>query len=863
MRHRSIILMSILLFLMTGLYGYSLIFEEPLLVGSPLQAVLTPDAGDGPLLAARFYLPDEAQQELNYIEFEEKEGSYVLSVGGDLLPDEQIAYFIELQREDSSIERIPSEGVATVTLGPDTEPPQLSLTYPESGSLVAGMSSVVVFTSENEQSLKLSSLKIDGRQAEDFFVYGPIIQGFYTPRSTKDLSVTIDVEDAYGNRSELSMRIPVTGQMPKRFFTFDTSWSLDGRISYQLESEQEGLEVPGTLLDEGSLISEVDLEGGASLWAEATAGPLAIAVSLDLGDSRPLSDYLNATGGVTDLPYLSASISDFYDILRLYDPYSFIYSDPFLQYQSVREYEAENYLLLEASLFGDLLRYRFGDQQADFQSQTVSNLSFRGSSVLLDLPLLSIQAASGFVDPGLLGVSWPRVFAGVQAGIDLFDLWYLQTNVSLVSDYQGTYESTSAGERPVGELFELTDGPDYLIDPQENLVIGLGTGIETALFSLRAEGGMTICVDDAGSVADISGLATAFGADPATLEPIEGYIDLIDSYFPLFDYFPLSLGIAYDALDLDLWGFTYGADLEIPAIGLSAWFRKTDGSYSSLASSLTTGMLETGGLFEFPLGSWQLLTGYSYEKNNIPDILLTDILPLVSTFVTLPAIVTDITDSLDPTTDMATITHEGTLTIKSPNLGLFGRLTLGGGLQYQKSDALVSDPEYDQGLSILAEGSWRSATWDLGPLSINLKADSEDSYVIPGYIDGVQQTGGNHFILNAGGELSLSLAGQTLAGGYERDWSTETGSDTVHTIRASLSLKEILIDRIVCKGSWEQTFESSGAFTERTIDAELSLKKSFGLISTGMDFSAGFTDSTDDADDQSEFSAKVYGQIEL
>lgn len=862
MRYRSTILMSILLFIVTGLYGYSLSFEEPLRVGSPLFASLVPDPGDAPLTAARFYLPDKSFQELRYIEFEQREGSFHLSVGGELLTSEQVEYFMEIQNEDSTIERIPSEGVATVTLLPDTEPPQLSLTYPESGSLVAGMSSVVVFTSPNEQALTLTSLKIQGKQIKDFFVYGPVIQGFYTARSTKDLAVTIEVEDAFGNANEISLTIPVTGQMPKRFFTFDSSWSLDGKIAYQIESEQEGLDLPGTLLDEGSLVSEIDLEAGASLWAEATAGPLSLSLSLDLGDSRPLSDYLNASGGIASLPYLSATVSDFYDFLRLYDPYSFIYSDPFSRYDSVREYEAENYLSVEASVFHDLLRYRFGDQQIDFQSQTVSDLSFRGSSVLLDLPLLSIQAASGFVDPGIVQVSWPRVFAGVQAGIDLFDLWYLQTNVSLISDYQGPYESTKSGARPVGELFELTDGPDYLVDPQENLVLGLGTGINTSLFTLRAEGGMTIHVDDAGSVADISGLATAFGADPATLEPFETYIDLIDSYFPLFDYFPLSLGIAYDALDLDLWGFTYGADLEIPAIGLSAWFHKTDGSYTSLASSLTTGMLETGGLFEFSLGSWQLLSGYTYEKNNIPDILLSDLLPLVNLFVTLPVIVEDITGSLDTSTDIATITHEGSVTLKSPNLGLFGRVTVGGGIQFEKSDAPVSDPEFDQGLTILAEGSWRSSTWDLGPLSVNLKADSENSYLIPSYIDGVA-TSVTHFVFNAGGELSLNLAGQGLSGGYERDWSTETGSDTVHTIQASLSLKDILIDRIVCKGSWEQTFDSSGLFKTRSIDAGLSLKKSFGPFATGVELSAGFTDSTDDTEDESEFSAKIYGQIEL
>ena len=853
------------------LFGYTIGLPEEAPVNKSLDVLLMQEDGDAAVESARFYLMQEGADPL-FLDLEQTDGTWSGTIPGIYITGEALQYFTEVKGTDGYIRRIPDKGSAMLPLTADTAPPELTLLAPEELILQIGQPQVIMLTAEGEASLTVNEFSINGQPIEGVVSFGPFIQGIYTPQTNETATLSLSVADASGNESSEELSFQVIGKQRGPFFKAEGDYYADAEITYEVTGSEASLTMPA--MDDlfAGLTHEVEVDFGLGASGMVGAGPIELAVSVDLGDTRDLMEYIDTTytdnyANWYDYPYLSATMSDYYEVLRLWNPYAYNYTDD--MWTHARTFDSNNQFLVDFSIFDEVLVYRFGDQMVSFQDQTVQNMPLRGSFFQLDIPLISVRAANGLIDLGLTEAAWPRQFAGVQVGVDIFDFWYFQTNVSLIADYQGSYgviKGQAKADNEIAALYGLIDGTDYIVDPEQNLVLGLGTGFNTPWFELKGEAGLTLHVSDAGDVADIVSLAGDFMDDTSALDPIDTYINMIQGYFPVLDYFPISMGIATDALDLSLWGITYGADLTITPLGLSGWYRKTDGSYKSLGASITTGMQQVGGLWDISLGDWGIELGYNWDTANIPDILLNDLVPLVESLVpgVIPTMVTDILDGLATTSIIPEITHEGALTINTPSFGLLGRFKLGGTFAWEYTDTAIEPPDYQDAFIIGGTGSWKSKTLKLGKFSFGLSAKTDDSYVMNRYVDGVEDTS-TYWDFSAEGAAKIGYDKVGLAGGYSRDWGTDASIDTVQEIKATLSFKDLWFDTISIGGGWEETYPfGSTSMEELSIDGTLKLKKSIGAFTSGIEITGGYIDNTvDDADDEISWGAKVWGGISL
>lgn len=864
----KILLLTIVFIISSALlFGFTLQLPETLLAYQKMQVTLQPESGDPGVASARFYLMQLGGEPV-FLELEEAEGLWSGEVPGPYVTGDSIQYFAEIKGADGYVVRIPEQGVLTKEIQTDTTPPELSLVSPIEGILNVREPQVIMLSAEGEEFLEILEFSINGEPVEGVITFGSFVKGVYTPADNNDLHLVATVSDAAGNEGKSEFDFTVEGKVREPFFTSSLDWYAGGEITYEVSGDQSGLEIPGDLFD--GIEQSIELDFGAGAAGMVSAGPIRLEATVDLSDSRDLMEYIDpdsSFSSVTDYPYPSALLSDVAEVLRLWNPYAYNYAPEGL-WERGRDFDSSNQFLVDFSIFDEVLVYRFGDQTVNFQDQTVKDLALRGSYFQLDIPIISLKAGNGLIDTGLSGTAWPRHFAGLQFGIDIFDYWYFQTNISLISDYQGSYldiKGDAKADNAVANLYDLVDPDDntkYLVNPEQNLVLGLGTGFKTPWFNLDAEGGLTLHASDAGSVTDIEAMVSAFGVDASSLSSVTDTIETVQGYFPVFDYFPISLGIAYDALDLSLWGITYGADLTIPSINLTGWYHKTDGSYKSLGASITTGMQQVGGEWDLNLGDWGLVVGYNWDIGNIPNILLNELIPLVEAFgVSLPTMASDIIDGLSETSSIPEVTHEAAVSLKSPSLGALGRLNVDGGFAWEFTDTGdTKTTDYQDAFIFGGGASWKSKTVKLGKFSLGLSAKSDDAFILNRYIDG-EENNSTFWEFNAAGaaKVGYDIIGLTL--GYERDWGTASDADTVSTVKTALSLKNLWFDSITIGADWDETYTHAGAWDERSIDGKLKLKKSIGAFTTGIELSANYTDNADDADDASSWGAKAWGGI--
>ncbi len=863
MNNKTFYVIMILITMTSFLFGYEVGLPEQILDRQSVTVNLSSESGDPEIASVRFYLLQDIEEPL-FLSLEESLGLWSAIIPGAYIVGEKMHYFVEVQSSDGYVRRLPQRDSYEKIVHPDNTPPSFTLVAPEVSTFILGESQVILVSAEGEESLEVKEFLIDGRPVEDVISFGSFIKGVYTPERNRAGSISITAVDAAGNEGSSEIPFKVTGSRRGPFFTASIDGYANTEFSYELNGEQEGLELPGELLGELSYTVEHEFSAGTSI--SLGAGPIELSARVDLGDDRDLLEYLEDYDSIIDYPYPSALTSDLYEFLRLYNPYEYNYSSGLWTHG--RDFESDNTYLVGLSIFDEALLYRLGDQSISFQEQTVNNMPLRGSYFEMDIPLLTIRAGNGLIDGGLSEVAWPRHFAGVQVGLDLFDYWYLQTNLSLIADYQGSYEDIKGGdpdENAIAILYDLIDPDDsssYLVDPQQNLVLGLGTGIDTGWLELTGEAGLSLYVSDAGTVSDIEALVGAFGVDESLITPYTGYIDTIQGLFPLFDYFPISLGLAYDALDLSLWGLTYGAELKIPDIGIKGWFHKTDDSYKSLGSSITTGMQQVGGLWEIGLGDWDLDVGYNWDTANIPDILLSEVLPIIEGFVSMPALVSGILDTLTTSTILPEVSHEAAISLSSPSLGYFGRLSLGGSFSWEftDTDGDTGSSDYQEAYIIGGVVSWRSKTLKVGKFSFGLDAKSDDSYTIHLFTDGVSDTD-TEWDFDVSGGMKLGFGAVSLSLGYGRDWGTGVDSDTCHEMNGTLTVKDIWFDSVSISADWDETFDSSDVWSEREVSGKLKLKKSFGALYTGLEITGEFTDAVDAASDESAWDAKIWGGV--
>jgi hypothetical protein len=857
-------LTAVLLLAVSAVSAYQVELPESIKVFQNVPVLVVPEPGDPAPSAVRFYVYPPGEDEPLFLDLSESPSGWKGLVPGQYSAGSVFEYAVEVLSTSGIVIPVPQEGTFTIYTEEDSDPPELTLILPEEGVMVYNEPQVVLIRADDTSAMQLEQLLINGEELEGAELVGSTVKGIYTPKSSDSLNLSVAVTDALGNRGEGSFPLTVVGEPGFRFFTAGYEYHAGANVTYTLSSEQEGLEIPGELFS--GLSHEVLVDASAGVRGYVAAGPvLEISASADLAESRNLFDYLDfdAYPTLMDYPFLSGLASDFHDIMRLWNPYAFNYTSGYGDAEG-RAYDTGNEYLLEVSFLFDILTYRFGDQTIYFQDQTVKDLYLRGSSVTLDLPLLlSLQVANGFTDPGIYGEAWPRAFVGFQLGLDVFDYWYFQTNLSLISDYQGSYDDIiTLGTSPIGSKFGLVDEDDnYTVKPVENLVLGLGTGFNLPWFELKAEGALTLYANDAGTVVDVVGLLEGFIDDQDTLDSIEGSIDMVQGYFPVIDYFPISLGIAAPILDGTLWGVNYGAGLTIPALGLEGWYRKTDGSFKSLGASVTSGKMETGGRWKLSIGSWGLEVGYSWNKTNIPNILIEEILPLVSSFI--PDTVSDIIDQIKFSSSTPEIAHSAVVKVQSPNLGAFGRFSTEVSGVWEKMDTEVTASDYDEAYVIGADAGWKSKNFKFGKFSMNYDAKAGTDYEIPVKIGGADPTVPAFWSFSAGGGGKIGYDIISLSASYVRDWGTAEAVDMADTIKGSISLKNLWFDTIKIGGTWKEKADYQGIWEERTVSADLSLKKTLGITNLGVDLKAGFTDALDNSDDESSWSVKVYGGVSL
>lgn len=851
---------AILLFTGSAVFGIQLELPKQITAYQTVPVLLVPEPGDPDIDAARFYLVQEGKDKPLYLQLKKSDAGWKGTLPGEFVTGEKLVYYAEVMDKDEFVYTYPTEGTFSVELEPDTIPPVLTLVLPRQKSFVLNIPQVILFTAEDTSMLTLEKLEINGLELQEAEIIGNRIKGVFIPQTTEDALLTISVADAAGNRAEESLTFSTTGEPGKAFFTAQADYYAGLDIAYTISSEQEGLDIPGELFEDVS--HEIMLDFSAGAQGTVTAGPLMLSAFVELSESRNFLEYLDTYPTVLDYPFPSAVISDFHDIVRLWNPYAFNYTSGYGT-ADARSFDTGNEFLFSVSFFNNFLRYKFGDQTIHFQDQTVKDLYFRGSSFQLDLPfLLSLSVANGFTDPGISGETWPQAFIGFQLGIDVLDYWYLQTNLSLISDYQGSYKDvTTLGYSPIAELYGLIEPDDsYTVAPSENFVFGIGTGINTKWFELKGEGGLTLYTDDASQVRDVGALAASFGVDEATSDSISDTIDMVQGYFPVFDYFPISLGLAGEAADVSLWGITYGADLTIPPLNLEGWYRKTDGTYKSLGASVTTGKLESGGLWKFGLGSWGFELGYDWNKTNIPDIVINEIAPLISSLV--PSIATYLGD-LSTTSGISEITHSASTKIQPPNMGAFGRFSGDAGAAWERTDVEKTSSDYNEAVIIEAGLSWKSMNYKFNKFSMSLGTKTDDSYRIPIKVDGADPADGPSWDFSVSGNTKFAYDFISLATSYTRAWGTSDASDTVNTVKNTLGLKKLWFDSIGLGVTWKKTDAYSGAWEKTAVDADVSLKKTFGMVTTGMVFSVGYVDAADNADDESSWKLKISSGISL
>lgn len=865
MKHKSLLIGCIIALLSSSLvFGFQIELPDEAEAYNDLEVRVLAEDGDPTAESVRFYIMEEGEQTPLFLELTKRNGFWSETLPGEYVKGEKLVFFAEVMSDEGVVHFIPGMGKTLETqILQDNEPPEIEFVLPAEGSMVIGQRQSVLFRVTDNSSTAEAEITMGGDTFTSVDIAGKFIKALYTPGTAGDFDLDISVTDAAGNVGEAVFPISV-GEKKEPFFTVAANYDASLDIAFTVSSEQESLDFPGDLFS--GLGQDIEADFSLSGDAVLQAGPAMLTAVGVLSDSDALYDSNTEEFGYFE-NYPSSLLSDLYDLMRLWDPWNF---DHMFLYEDadVREYENSNEFSLEFSLFSDIFIYRFGDQTIHFQDQTVKDLYFRGSSLQLDIPLFSLSIGQGLTDPGLAGEAWPRGFVGVNFGLDVFDYWWFNTNISFISDIQGPYSQiTDDGFSSVGDLYGLYDegSDDYTVNPQENMIFGLGTGINTKWFEIKTEVSLTLYASDAGDV-DLESIGDTVSGfvDDFDITEYTDYLDTIQGYFPVFNYFPLSTGLAAYP-----WGISYGADLIIPDLGFSAWLRKTDASYKSFGASVSTGVMEYGGLLDLEIGEWDFGFGYGREEDNIGDIILNDILPLVSNFAEIPSIVESVLTAIteEDSETISDITHEASMDVGFPGLGEFGRMNGGYGFTWEKTNAedldLADSEDNNEAMIHTAELSWKSKNYKFNDFSFGIGLETEDSFTMNRIVEGVEDSS-TSWDFGVKGSGKLGYQNFSFSSSYEREWGSASDSEIEQTVKGGVKLKKLWFDSIGLTGSWEDVYDHDGSQTERSIGSKLSLKKGLGIFETGMDFSVDMTNSfTDDTDDESSWELEIWGGISL
>jgi len=543
MKRRIILISSFLGIACSALiFGFQIEVPDAVHAYNDVEVKVVTEAGDPAAESVRFYVMEEGESVPLFLELTRRNGFWTGLLPGQYVRGEKLEYFAEVKGADEAVYAVPDSGrMLSSEIIQDTEPPQLEFVLPADGKLVQGQRQAVLIRVMDESLISEADITLAGSPLESVEINGKFVKAITVPEQLGDAELLAAVSDAAGNTAEAAFPITVS-ELKEPFFTAEGNYDASLDITYTASSDQDGLEIPGELLSD--IVHEIEMTFALEGDAVLQAGPALLTASGVLSDSTAVFSSGGETIGYFQ-GYPSSLLSDMQDILMLWDPWNF--SKPFTYYgaesqKEAREYENSNEFLVEFSLFTNILQYRFGDQTIHFQDQTVKDLYFRGSSVHLDIPLLSLSVGQGLTEPGLYEETWPRSFAGVSFGIDIFDYWWFNTNISFIGDMQGVYSDiVDLGYSPVGEKYGLYDADrnTFTVNPQENMVLGIGTGFNMPWFTLKAEAGFSLFASDAGDV-DLESIGETVGSfvDDFDIADYTKYLDMVQDIFPVFNYFP-------------------------------------------------------------------------------------------------------------------------------------------------------------------------------------------------------------------------------------------------------------------------------------------------------------------------------------
>ena len=839
------------------LFGFEISIPNEIPAYKNLEVTMTMDK-DVVVEEARLYFLQPGKKEPLYAVFTDKDGVWNTVIPYPYLLGQEFLYYVQVLTKDGKLIRNPASGTNKARLLQDVTPPSLTLIAPEKKTLVKGKEQLVVFKITDESGISDFDIVYNGVPLKKAGVFKDMLSFLITPANDKNSKATVSISmvDYFKNKAKQDFTFPLIREA-QPFFSAKTEYTANLSAKYTMEMGETA-----NTTDFGALFADIqndltiDFELGGK--AKLKAGPLALELAGLLADSV----------SAVDIPvaYPNTLVADFQNIMNLWNPWNFANEFDYTGEVARKAYNL-NKMYAKLSILDPILSYTFGDQKISFQKETIKDFEFRGSGLSLKIPLINLSVNKGLSDLGLYQEAWPQNFFGLQAGINAFDYWWLQTNLSFISSLQGPYDTIAAsGESAIGTLYDLGS-----IKPEENLVIGLGTGTDNKLFKLSGGFGLSLYTDDASKIIDKNKLATdindGFNFD---ISPYLDYVDMVTAIFPVFDYFPLTDGLIVNALNRDLWGITYGGDLEVPLLGVLGWFHKTDGSYKSLGASVDTDVMDWGASWDKSLWDFDFSLSYDWQKDNIPDILFTDILPLI---------VPSLASTADPTTDdISNITHTGDLSIDTPSAGLLGNATLTYTFEWATTNAaqlaasitddataksaIENSTLNDTTMTNTAGLQWKSGRIQLGNFLLSLGAKTEDSYINYLLIDGAESASTAWEFLY-GADTTLQYDRYRLNLAFEHSWSTAAATDVTYGYDAKFTILKGFFDQIAIDCSFDPVYNSS-IFQKYGIGAGLKLSKRFGKFDTNATINVGYINSlVDDSYDALTSAITISGGISL
>lgn len=853
MRHKNLIILILLLLGSTSLFGFELDIKDEIPSYENLIVKLEPSLKEGTIKEARFDFYQKGVNDPLYSEFIYEDGDWIAKVPYTYLEGEELVYFAIMKNTDNEIFRYPKIGNKKTKLIKDETAPKLKLVSSDSFNLVKDKQELIVFEIIDESALSDFSITIDGEETTKAGAYDNYLSILVDPTNKEERVISIEMNDRYNNKSREEF-VFKTNLEKQPFFLFEKDFDAFFELAYTLDmgNSQNTIDFMSVLDD---LNHEVELSFGIEGETKLKGGPIKIEASAKLCDTIGVDDILDS--------YPNTLVADLQNILNLYNPIDFEnefdYSD-----EDPRRFENGNQFLIKLALFDPILSYKFGDQEITYQEETIKSFNIRGSSLELDLPFFDINIAKGLSNLGLFEVSWPQNYLGFKISFKAKDFWYFQTNLSLINSLQGNYDDLilSSATSPIESLYNLNG-----IFPEQNMTLGMGTGIKNEKFNLKTSFAFSLYNEDSSTVLDIDQLANDLkdngGPDLTTYL---GYLDKINSIIPVLNYFLPSNGLVAGVINKDLWGISYGLDLDISDWGIEAWARKTDANYKSIGSSIPTDELNIGVYVAQNIGEFDLKGGYTHEINNIDDILFNDIIPIV-----MPSLAPTNTISEN---DIADINQTAIFELNMPQNDLFGTLSLDYSylLENNNVDSLISQTDDATIISDLENSSdnditsthtgeirWSSSQFDIGKISTNFKAKYKNAFVKNIIVDGVEQN--NSYI-----ETSYDITGgidfnnYSLSLEFNHEFSNEANSSSIYAYEIDFSIKDTLFDSLKISTGLDQEFKTSLEAYE--IEASLNLEKQFGIFTSSAVLEASYFDSLlDNSEDSLSANLVIKGII--